>query len=183
MKICFDSLKKKSPLKHYILQPLMPIFSNLMNKYFPVLWGSEIKGETIINQNNNVEFNIHKGKSAKNYKSASSGECRIVDIAALLSFIEFAGILNRTTLGFMVIDEILESLDKVLALRVLNLMKNFAVSKNVQILFITNNPIIIESQEKYGLFDRELIFQKQNGITKLIENREEVIEFDDIKTS
>lgn len=181
MKICFDSLKKKSPLKQYILQPLMPIFSNLMNKYFPVLWGADIQGQAVITPSNNVEFNIHKGHSADNYESASSGECRIVDIAALLSFIEFAGILNRTTLGFMVLDEILESLDKVLAIRVLNLLKEFAVTNNIQIIFITNNSIIIESQEKYGLFDRELIFQKQNGVTKLVENREDVIEFDELK--
>ena len=181
MKICFDSLKKKSPLKQFILQPLMPIFSNLMNKYFPILWGSDIKGKVVITPSNNVEFEIHEGKSADNYESASSGECRIIDIAALLSFIEFANILNRTTLGFMVIDEILESLDKVLVLKVVNLLKDFSTRKGIQILFITNNSIIIESQEKYGLFDRELIFQKQNGVTRLIENREDVVEFDEVR--
>ena len=89
----------------------------------------------------------------------SQGEKKKIEISVLLACYEIIANSNINNLQVLLLDEVLDGLDNDSISAMLELIKQFADTYNVQVLFISNIDI------DKSMFDRIITVTKENGVS------------------
>ena len=150
----------KSKYRTSIIKQYLDVLSTRVDLYANKLFEEDIKFEFVLDENKGIitEY-IYRDGYINEFHMLSQGEKKKIEISVLLAFYEIIANSNINNLQVLLLDEVLDGLDNDSISAMLELIKQFADTYNVQVLFISN----IEIDK--SMFDRIITVTKENGVS------------------
>lgn len=134
----------KSLLRASIIRKYIVILSDIFEYYISKLYNNEIIGKITIDDDGNIDITLYKDGFETNYWQLSSGERKRVDASMMLSLYEFTSFINPHLPKFIILDEVLDSLDKKGIKSVMNTIYDIQTRHNIDVFLISHIPINME---------------------------------------
>lgn len=150
----------KSKYRTSIIKQYLDVLSIRVDLYANKLFEEDIKFEFVLDENKGIitEY-IYRDGYINEFHMLSQGEKKKIEISVLLAFYEIIANSNINNLQVLLLDEVLDGLDNDSISAMLELIKQFADTYNVQVLFISNIDI------DKSMFDRIITVKKENGVS------------------
>jgi len=150
----------KSKYRTSIIKQYLDVLSIRVDLYANKLFEEDIKFEFVLDENKGIitEY-IYRDGYINEFHMLSQGEKKKIEISVLLAFYEIIANSNINNLQILLLDEVLDGLDNDSISAMLELIKQFADTYNVQVLFISNIDI------DKSMFDRIITVTKENGVS------------------
>lgn len=150
----------KSKYRTSIIKQYLDVLSTRVDLYANKLFEEDIKFEFVLDENKGIitEY-IYRDGYINEFHMLSQGEKKKIEISVLLAFYEIIANSNINNLQVLLLDEVLDGLDNDSISAMLELIKQFADTYNVQVLFISNIDI------DKSMFDRIITVTKENGVS------------------
>lgn len=150
----------KSKYRTSIIKQYLDVLSTRVDLYANKLFEEDIKFEFVLDENKGIitEY-IYRDGYINEFHMLSQGEKKKIEISVLLAFYEIIANSNINNLQILLLDEVLDGLDNDSITAMLELIKQFADTYNVQVLFISNIDI------NKSMFDRIITVTKENGVS------------------
>ncbi len=150
----------KSKYRTSIIKQYLDVLSTRVDLYANKLFEEDIKFEFVLDENKGIitEY-IYRDGYINEFHMLSQGEKKKIEISVLLAFYEIIANSNINNLQVLLLDEVLDGLDNDSISAMLELIKQFADTYNVQVLFISNIDI------DKSMFDRIITVKKENGVS------------------
>lgn len=150
----------KSKYRTSIIKQYLDVLSIRVDLYANKLFEEDIKFEFVLDENKGIitEY-IYRDGYINEFHMLSQGEKKKIEISVLLAFYEIIANSNINNLQVLLLDEVLDGLDNDSISAMLELIKQFADTYNVQVLFISNIDI------DKSMFDRIITVTKENGVS------------------
>jgi len=150
----------KSKYRTSIIKQYLDVLSTRVDLYANKLFEEDIKFEFVLDENKGIitEY-IYRDGYINEFHMLSQGEKKKIEISVLLAFYEIIANSNINNLQVLLLDEVLDGLDNDSISAMLELIKQFADTYNVQVLFISNIDI------NKSMFDRIITVTKENGVS------------------
>lgn len=155
-------------IRSVVLDTITPYLNERANHYLAKLAGSSIQINLSTQKENKdgtmsdkFEVEVYNNSGGADYKSASAGERKRIDIAISFALQDLVINQSNTSLNLLMLDEVFENLDEVANENVVSLLKEKA--KTVESIFV-----ITHNEQLKGLFENKITITKQpNGISEI----------------
>jgi len=138
-----DMFQNKSQFKVMFLRHIFDDLNILTNQVLKKIFDkNEMELKWYFDDSNDIS--IYDKVSKVSYFEMSSGEKRIVDIVILFLFLEISMLNNKTNLNLILMDEPFEHLDRLLTIKLIQLLRDFIYNHNIQLFFISHSNEIDE---------------------------------------
>lgn len=157
-----------SGVRSIVLDNITPYLNEQANKYLAILAGSTIQINLTTQKENKdgsisdkFEVEVYNASGGSDYKSASAGERKRIDLAISFALQDLVIKQNNTSVNLLMLDEVFENLDEVANENVITLLEEKA--KEVDSIFV-----ITHNEQLKGLFSNKVtVVKEQDGISKL----------------
>ncbi|AXY81234.1 putative exonuclease [Aerococcus phage vB_AviM_AVP] len=157
-----------SGVRSIVLDNITPYLNEQANKYLAILAGSTIQINLTTQKENKdgsisdkFEVEVYNASGGSDYKSASAGERKRIDLAISFALQDLVIKQNNTSVNLLMLDEVFENLDEVANENVITLLEEKA--KEVESIFV-----ITHNEQLKGLFSNKVtVVKEQDGISKL----------------
>lgn len=157
-----------SGVRSIVLDNITPYLNEQANKYLAILAGSTIQINLTTQKENKdgsisdkFEVEVYNASGGSDYKSASAGERKRIDLAISFALQDLVIKQNNTSVNLLMLDEVFENLDEVANENVITLLEEKA--KEVESIFV-----ITHNEQLKGLFSNKVtVIKEQDGISKL----------------
>ena len=157
-----------SGVRSIVLDNIKPYLNEQANKYLAILAGSTIQINLTTQKENKdgsisdkFEVEVYNASGGSDYKSASAGERKRIDLAISFALQDLVIKQNNTSVNLLMLDEVFENLDEVANENVITLLEEKA--KEVESIFV-----ITHNEQLKGLFSNKVtVVKEQDGISKL----------------
>jgi DNA repair exonuclease SbcCD ATPase subunit len=148
-------------VKSYLLDNVTPELNKLINKYMSMLDDMEVEVKTLKklktgDLREKFSISVSNRHGASNFKGQSGGEKQKINIAISLGFNALCRSVTDSSLNFLFLDEVFESLDAGSMEAVADLCHEFV--KEVQNVFLITHQSGLSSQ-----FDNSICIEKRGG--------------------
>ena len=157
-----------SGVRSIVLDNITPYLNEQANKYLAILAGSTIQINLTTQKENKdgsisdkFDVEVYNASGGSDYKSASAGERKRIDLAISFALQDLVIKQNNTSVNLLMLDEVFENLDEVANENVITLLEEKA--KEVESIFV-----ITHNEQLKGLFSNKVtVVKEQDGISKL----------------
>ena len=157
-----------SGVRSIVLDNITPYLNEQANKYLAILAGSTIQINLTTQKENKdgsisdkFEVEVYNASGGSDYKSASAGERKRIDLAISFALQDLVIKQNNTSVNLLMLDEVFENLDELANENVITLLEEKA--KEVDSIFV-----ITHNEQLKGLFSNKVtVVKEQDGISKL----------------
>lgn len=162
-------LPNQPPIKSYVFESITPLLNQFAEEYSNLLTGGAVQvtfntvtplktGEL----REKFSVDVKNSHGAQSYLGESGGERRRADLIILFSLYSLARVRSGTSIDFLFLDEVLDSLDVEGCLRVGELLKKMSESID-KIFLITHNEHLKQN------FNQVIAVEKKNGYSTIVE--------------
>ena len=109
------------------------------------LYNNEILAKITISDDGDIDINIYYNGYETNYWQMSSGERKRIDISMMLSLYEFNSYINPNMPKFLIMDELLDSLDPIGIDSVIDTLVDVQKRHNIDLYLVSHIPIPLEN--------------------------------------
>lgn len=164
-----DMLVPKSKTRMTLAGDLLKILNINIQKHINNFYNKDFHLHFDINDNNISEVIEIDGRHFK-YDQLSSGEKAKIDIVIVISLLDIAmTYFKNNKLKFMIVDEACDHLDLVWSKYVIEFIKQYAISLNMMVLFISHHAAV---EDMTYVFDNTIVAMKDlDGNSYISKNR------------
>ena len=141
----YNIFSPKSLLRSAIIRKYIAILSDIFEYYISKLYNNEILAKITISDDGDIDINIYYNGYETNYWQMSSGERKRIDISMMLSLYEFNSYINPNMPKFLIMDELLDSLDPIGIDSVIDTLVDVQKRHNIDLYLVSHIPIPLEN--------------------------------------
>ena len=141
----YNIFSPKSLLRSAIIRKYIAILSDIFEYYISKLYNNEILAKITISDDGDIDINIYYNGYETNYWQMSSGERKRIDISMMLSLYEFNSYINSNMPKFLIMDELLDSLDPIGIDNVIETLLDVQERHNIDLYLVSHIPIPLEN--------------------------------------
>lgn len=141
----YNIFSPKSLLRSAIIRKYIAILSDIFEYYISKLYNNEILAKITISDDGDIDINIYYNGYETNYWQMSSGERKRIDISMMLSLYEFNSYINPNMPKFLIMDELLDSLDPIGINSVIDTLVDVQKRHNIDLYLVSHIPIPLEN--------------------------------------
>ena len=161
----YNIFSPKSLLRSAIIRKYIAILSDIFEYYISKLYNNEILAKITISDDGDIDINIYYNGYETNYWQMSSGERKRIDISMMLSLYEFNSYINSNMPKFLIMDELLDSLDSIGIDSVIDTLVDVQKRHNIDLYLVSHIPIPLENIPETTNIKRILVTKKDKTST------------------
>lgn len=161
----YNVFSPKSLLRSAIIRKYIAILSDIFEYYISKLYNNEILAKITISDDGDIDINIYYNGYETNYWQMSSGERKRIDISMMLSLYEFNSYINPNMPKFLIMDELLDSLDPIGIDSVIDTLVDVQKRHNIDLYLVSHIPIPLENIPETTNIKRILVTKKDKTST------------------
>lgn len=161
----YNIFSPKSLLRSAIIRKYIAILSDIFEYYISKLYNNEILAKITISDDGDIDINIYYNGYETNYWQMSSGERKRIDISMMLSLYEFNSYINSNMPKFLIMDELLDSLDPIGIDSVIDTLVDVQKRHNIDLYLVSHIPIPLENIPETTNIKRILVTKKDKTST------------------
>ena len=166
----YNIFSPKSLLRSAIIRKYIAILSDIFEYYISKLYNNEILAKITISDDGDIDINIYYNGYETNYWQMSSGERKRIDISMMLSLYEFNSYINPNMPKFLIMDELLDSLDPIGIDNVIETLLDVQKRHNIDLYLVSHIPIPLENIPETTNIKRILVTKKdKTSVAKYID--------------